>query len=86
MRTEMKEGFTEVRKDLGELKTQVAVLENNMSNMGASHASEVLERKELEKRVGELEGFRWKLMGMMTVGSAVISTIVAVALKMLLGV
>lgn len=83
MREETREYFGEVRRDLAEIKSKVAVMEANLHNLGDTHAAEVVERKELEKRVSALEAWKWKLAGMMTVGSALISLLVGLAGKLI---
>jgi septal ring factor EnvC (AmiA/AmiB activator) len=85
LKIDMKSGFSEVRRDLTEIKTQVAVLETDMKNMNDSRTNEATERKQIEKRVSDLEsnlsGFKGKFVGMVTVGAAFVSLLVTVILK-----
>ena len=82
MKNDMKSGFSEVRRDLTDIKTQVAVLETDMKNMATNQTSEVSERKLIEKRVSDLEAFKWKLTGIMTIGAGVVSVLVSLLLKL----
>lgn len=81
MKTEMKEGFSEVRRDTAEIKTRVALVEQDLKNIAGKQDGEIQERKELEKRVDALEKWKWYLMGGVSVASVLISGAVSLLLK-----
>lgn len=83
LKADMKSGFNEVRRDLTEIKTQVAVLETDMKNMGTNQIQEATERKQIEKRVSDLESFKTKLVGIQIGASAVFAFLAGIILKLI---
>lgn len=89
IKASMKEGFAEVKsnlsdvkKEVSEMKVQTAIIENQVKGLSSIQSEDISERKNLEKRVSDLESFKYKLLGAVSVGSVVISAVVSIIVRM----
>lgn len=80
---EIKNDVKQVGKDVADIKTDVAVLKENLRSARDGMDDEIAERKALASRVSDLERFKWKLLGGASIGSASISLVISLLLKIL---
>jgi DNA anti-recombination protein RmuC len=80
---ELKEDVKDIKGDVSLIKTDMAVVKTKMDVSNEKHDGAIDRMDKHENRIADLEKFKWKLLGSMSIGSAVVSVVVTIILKLI---